>query len=181
MDIKEILLGKYNLTNQKQLIFIIVVVLATTFFGKKIWDSQKMQLSKLNEEIENYQKKISLANDIDEFSKKFVKFRGLGWPTTESVTIMGRINDLASKHGIEIITFDPIGLSKKENYSVFSMRLNIKTDYFSLSRFLLEIEELKTLTKVTSFEVTPESYYTDEEYGPLIEANLSIKAFMSEQ
>ena len=170
---------KYDIRNQNQIIFIIAVVLATAFVGKKIWDAQNNQLAKSNKEIQDYQKKISIAGEIDGLYKQFAKFKGVGWVTAESVTIMGRINDLASKHGIEIINFDPVGLDEKTNYSVFSLKLSIRADYFSLSRFLSEIEELKTLTKVSSLEITPESYFSDRKDGPLIEANLTIRAFIA--
>ncbi|MFC1646213.1 type 4a pilus biogenesis protein PilO [Candidatus Omnitrophota bacterium] len=179
MDLKDIL-NKSNLKNQKDLIFIVIVVLVTAFLGKKVWEIQKAQLYRTKKEIEVYEEKMSLSDDINLKSKKIEEFRSLGWLTEESITIMGTINDLAGKHSIEIITFDPAGLKKNKNFSVFSMKLNIRSKYFSLARFLLEVEELKTLTKIATLEITPERNRVNED-DPMVKTKLSLKAFIAKK
>ena len=63
-------LGKIDLKQQKELIFIIVVILVTLFFGKKTWDSQKRNSSTINNKIKSSQEKINLANEINKLSKE---------------------------------------------------------------------------------------------------------------
>lgn len=176
MDLK-IPLNISDLKENKQLIFIVVVVLIIGFSGKKIWDKQNVQLAQSTKRIQNYQKMIFLADEIERLSRESQKFRGFGWLTKDSVEIMGKINDLVNKHRIEILTFDPAGFKNKGNYSTFSMALKLKSDYFDLSRFVSEIEELETLTKVMTLQVSPERG-SGQGDGPLVKANLTIKAFI---
>ena len=181
MDINiRTILDKIDLREQKQPIFIAVVILITLFAGKKIWNAQKAQSLNFKDKIKNYQKQINLANEINKLSNEFEKFRDAGWLTKESVEIMGRINEIAGTHDIEILQFDPGRLSSKKGYSTMSMSLNIRADYSNLSRFLSEIEEWEALTKITYLRITPEGSH-DREYGPMIRVNLSIEAFILEK
>lgn len=171
-------LGKLNIRNQKTLILIIVAILITIFFGRKIWDSQKVKSNILKKRIQEYQNKIDLSKEINRLSKEFEKFRNVSWLTEESVAIMGKVNELATNHGVEIFTFDPGGLRDNNNYFTFLMSLNIGADYFSLTRFLSTIEELESLTKIVSLRVIPTGEGSLDEQGPKVRANLSIEAFI---
>ncbi len=176
INIKQ-LLNVNTLREHKKLVFIIVVILVTVFLGKKIFDTQKKQTISIKKDIERFKKEASLANDINKLSVEIDKFQGAGWLTDESVDIMGKINEIAGKHGIEIFKFNPGGVKKQGNYSTMSMSLDIGAGYFELTRFFAEIEEMEALTKITSLHMIPERNY-DEELGPRIKASLSIEAFI---
>lgn len=189
-------MDKLNIKQQKQLIFIAIVLSVTLFYGKKIWDSQKVKLIQVQGNITDYQNKITLAKEINKLSSGFDEFKNLSWPANESFAIMEKINGLAARYNIEIINFNPAGLSDKDGYQVLLMNLNIKADYFSLSKFISAIEKLETLTKIASMVITPSSTFksnitegrtkidegrkemSEDEQSPMLEANLSIEVFI---
>ncbi len=169
---------KIKLREQKDKIFIILVVIATIFIGRKILDSQKVKLANTQDRIKNYQQRIELATIVDSLDKQIGKFKDVGWQSQESVSIMGKINELASQYGIEILTFDPGSLQDNQQYFTLAMTLNLSADYFSLTKFLSAIENLEALTKITNLQITSSSESGLDEYGPIVKANLSIAAFI---
>ncbi|MDD5005972.1 MAG: type 4a pilus biogenesis protein PilO [Candidatus Omnitrophica bacterium] len=172
------LFKKFDFRKNKDLIFIIVVALITLFLGRKIWDHQKMRSSSIRGKIQTYQQEIELANKIKKLSQEFDKLKNIGWQTKETVSVMGKINDLASKHNIDISSFDPSGLQDQQYYFTLDMSMNIRADYSDLVMFLSEIENLETLTKITRLQITPE---LEQSESPLVEAFLSITAFISKK
>jgi len=171
-------LANINLKEQKTPIFIIVAILITLFFGKKIWDSNSAKSRIINKKIINYENQIELANEINMLSKKFDEFRSMGWQTEESVSIMGAINKFVSKYDLEIFSFDPGSLKKEKKYLTFAMTLSVGADYFDLLKFLSEIEELGALTKIINLRITPTIKSESQEYGPMVRANFTIQAFI---
>jgi Tfp pilus assembly protein PilO len=169
--------GKINLKQQKILIFIIIVAVVTLYFGKKISSYHNTKLAAIKEKIEIYRNKIELINGVIRLSQELEKFKDIGWLTNESVAVMGKINELVTKYGIEIITFDPGGLSDKGNYFTLLMSLNIKTDYFTLLRFITAIENLQSLTKITNLQIIPDGD-SSQEQGPISKVNLTLEAFI---
>ena len=167
-----------KLKENKQLIFIIAVLAITVFFGKKVWDKTSRELVRMNQEIANSQKMISLAEDVAKLSEEFGKFRGIGWPLEETVEIMSGINQIVNKHNLQISTLQPAGFNKQENYSTFTLNLDIVSDYFGLTQFLAEIENLKELTRVIAIQIMPEQGSVQAE-EPSVRAVLSITAFIA--
>jgi Tfp pilus assembly protein PilO len=175
MDISKI---KIDLREQKELIFIIIVVVVTGFLGKKILDSQRIKVSGAQEKINYYQQRMELAADINSLNKEIGKFKDAGWQSQETAAIMSAVNELASKYDVEILTFDPGGLRDEQHYLSLAMVLNIRGDYFSLAKFISAIENLNALTKIASLQITPTGEQGSEEYGPIVQANLNIVAFI---
>lgn len=169
---------KVNLREQKEKIFIILVVIVTIFIGRKILDSQKVKLINTQNKIKNYQQRIELTTQIDMFNKEIEKFKDAGWQTQESAYIMGKINELASEYGIEILTFDPGSLQDNQHYFALAMTLNVSANYFSLTKFIAAIENLDTLTKITSLQIATSSQSASDEYGPSVKVNLGITTFI---
>lgn len=175
-------LERFNLKQQKDLIFIILVFAITLFLGRKILVKQKENLVNVKGKIENYKEKIALTNEINKLSKEFDKFKKMAWQTKESVSVMGAINELANKYDIEIFSFDPGGLKGEGNYFTLSMALNIKADYFDLLRFLSAIEKLETLTKIINLRIMPMGGSgSGNEDGPKVQVNLTLRAFILEK
>ena len=175
MDLKNLDISR--LKDNKHVIFILVVILITAFLSKKIWEMQSAKLEEIKSEIVHYKKVTVLATEINSLFKALDKFKEVGWPTAESATIMGEVNKLASKHGVQIMTFNPGEYNSYESYATLAMVLNIKSDYFNLSRFLSELEELENLTKVSVLQMKPEGD-TSQVDGPLLRGNLNIVAFV---
>lgn len=175
-------LERINLKQKKELIFILLIFVITLFLGKKIWVKQKVSLIVAKDRIENYKEKIALIDEIDKLSREFEKYKNVTWKTKESVSIMGAINELANKYNIDIFSFDPGGLKEEGGYSTLSMALNIRADYFDLLRFLSTIEKLETLTKIISLRIIPErGSGSADGTGPMVQANLAIRAFILEK
>lgn len=173
---------KFNLKQKKELIFICAVFLIVLFFGKKIWDRQKANLLAVKDKIKDYQEKVNLFDQINKFTADVKKFNGLSWDTIESVSVMGNINELASKYNIEIFNFDPGNTKNEKHYSTLTMSLNIRASYSNLVRFLSSIEELPTLTKIINLRIVPAGPSgPEEEGGPKIQANLAVRAFVLER
>ncbi|MDD5356353.1 MAG: hypothetical protein PHY56_07455, partial [Candidatus Omnitrophica bacterium] len=95
MDISSV---KINFKEHKEKIFILLVVIATIFFGRKILDAQKIKLISSQDKISNYQQRIELAREINSLNKELGKFKNAGWQTDESAAMMGEINDIASQY-----------------------------------------------------------------------------------
>ena len=138
---------------------------------------QSSRIVNIRNEIIHHKKVADLAKEINSLFEALDKFKKVGWPTGESVAIMGEVNNLARKHSVEILTFNPGDFNELDSYSTLSMILNLRADYFSLVRFLSELEELETLTKVSVLQITPEGS-TSQDDGPPVRANLTIYAFI---
>lgn len=175
IDLKNLDINKIK--ENKHIIFIIVVILITAFLSKKIWEMQSAKLENIKSEIVHYKNVAVLAGEINSLFDALDKFKEVGWPTAESASIMEEVNKLASKHSVQIMSFNPGDFKSFESYYTLTMILNIKSDYFNLSRFLSELEELGSLTKVSILEIKPEGD-TSQEEGPLIRGNLHIVAFI---
>ena len=168
----------FNLKEQKEKIFIIIVLVITIFIGKKIFDSQNTKMTKAQSMIQDYQRSIEIAKEINSLDQQLSKFDNAGWQTQESVAIMGKINELASQYKVEVLNFDPGSQQDYKYYIILGMALNIKGDYFSLTNFLSAIENLESLTKVTELQIRPSRDINSKEYGSLLEASLKISAFI---
>ncbi|MFC1709255.1 type 4a pilus biogenesis protein PilO [Candidatus Omnitrophota bacterium] len=169
-----------TLKENKQLIFIIIIVIIAAFIGKNILVNQIKQHSKMNKRIKAYQKLEGAARDINKLSEELKRLKALGWLSAESVEIMSKINELVGKHGLEISSFDPGGFTEQKNYSTFSLNLDMKSDYFSFTQFLSEVEGLKELTRIISLKVVPVEN-SDQEGESLIRSSLLIKAFITRE
>jgi Tfp pilus assembly protein PilO len=177
LDINTIL-NKLNLKDQKQIVVVVAALFLTYFFGNKILTSNKTEIANIKSKIDSYHQIKDSANEINILSSELEKFKDVGWATKESDEIMGSVNELANKHSVEILNFSPGALRNENNYSVFSMSLNIRSDYFSLLRFLSEIEELKALTKITYLQLNPEGPSSEAGYEPMVGVNLSMDAYI---
>jgi len=175
MDISSI---KINFKEHREKIFILLVVIATIFLARKILDAQKIKLAGSQDKISNYQRRIELGREIDSLNKELNKFKNVGWETEESVTMMGKINEIASQYGIEIINFNPGSPQDNQYYLTVAMSLDVSADYFSLTKFLSAIEDLETLTKITSLQITSSTEPDSGEYGLTVKANIGIIAFI---
>lgn len=140
----------------KELIVIIVAVVITLFFSKKIWDFHMKRVFEIKREIDIQKQSTGLAKEIGVLVKQVEQYKKLGWDTKESVEIMGSINDLAAKHGITIYSFEPAPQSDQGHFFTLSMTLNISAEYADLIRFLSTLETQPALTKVKILTLTPQ-------------------------
>lgn len=169
---------KIDFREQKDKIFIILVVIIVIFVGRKILDGQNLRIANTRDKISSYERGVELATEISKVGKGLEKFKNAGWQTQESVSIMGAINEVASKYNIEILTFDPGNLRDEKHYFTLSMVLNIRGSYFDLMKFLSALEDLTTLTKISSLQITSGSDIAPQGHGSLVQANLNIVAFI---
>ena len=159
-----------NLKEHKEIIVIVAAVAIAIFFSRKILDENKIKISKLERTAKEFIESVDTAEQIKALSKRIDKYKDISWQSKESVEIMGRINKIASKYGITIHTFDPAGLNNKGNYFIFTMNLNISSDYTDLVRFLSALEELKELTKIKKVDISPQGEHSEE--------NVSTRAYL---
>jgi len=170
------LLGKINLNNKNQLTFIVLLVVLSFFASKKIFRYHEKRISYLKSEISRIEQIKQTTQDIIISRTKIEPFRTLSWDTKEMVAIMGKINAIAGKHNIQIISFDPAGTSTiKDSYTVFNMNLDMRAEYFDLLRFIAEIENFQMLTKIAAFKIYPED--NNFQANSLLRGNLSIEAY----
>jgi len=169
-----------NLKENKTIVFVVIVLVITLFLSKKIWDSQDVKLNYAKSQINDYNQRINLADEINVISDQLKKFDNSGWPSKESVAVMGKITDLATKNNLQIDNFDPQGLTDKGEYYIIPFTLSFKAEYFNLQRFLSDIENLSYLTKIKNIRIVPESVgYDQSDDNPVsLATNLAIEAYV---
>jgi len=165
-----------TIKNKSQLIFIGLLIWLCFLISKKITTYYENKIRYSKEEIKKNKQLINTIENIEKLKKQEEPFRNIGWDTKEMVAVMGKINSIAAKHNIQIISFDPAGTSKVENcYQVFNMNMELKAEYFDLLRFISELENLNMLTKISSLKINPEEANFQE--NSLLRGSLSIEAY----
>ena len=167
---------QFDVREHKEKIILILALIIALFFSKKIWVTHQEKLAKVEKEIGVQKQKISLAAEIKEITKETVGYEKITWKTRESVVIMGRVNELAQKHNIVIYTFDPGAVQRQGEINILAMNLNFSAEYDDLLRFLTELENLPTLTKIKILNLSPQGKQSEERAPTRI--YMSILAFI---
>ena len=171
------ILEKIGPTQKQHLGFILLLAVICFFATGKISTYHKKKIKKISKEIKDVKERSEIIENIRFMWESLNEFQDLSWDTNETVDIMGKINTVAGKHGMQIISFDPGGMSPREGtYKTLKMSLNIKGEHFNFMRFITELENLEMLTKINNIKVTPEGEgYSQKDTK--IRATISIEAF----
>ena len=131
------ILEKIGPSQKKHLGFILLFLVVCFFGAKKISAYHKGKIRFIMNRIEDTKKRNEIIENISLIRERLDKFKVLSWDTNETVDIMGRINAIAGKHEIQIISFDPGGMKSNKNaYKALRMSLDIKGEYFNFIRLI---------------------------------------------
>ena len=165
-------------TKKKDLIFILFAVLLSLTISKKIWDNHTQKINVITKQVQELNDQMELAKDVQLLKKQIDVFKEQSWQIKDTTPIMGKMNELTTEFGIDTLSINPQGIRRiKKTYSVATLSLNLKAEYFALVRFLSEVENFKKLTKITSLKLRPERFAVEKD-GPYLVIDLVIQAYV---
>jgi len=165
-------------TKKKDLIFILFAVLLSLTISKKIWDNHMEKINSITKQVQDFDDRMELAKDVKLLEEQVLIFKEKSWHITDTTPVMGKMNELTTEFSIDTLSINPQGVKRlKKTYSIATLSLNLKSEYFALVRFLSEIENFKKLIKITSLRLRPEKFAVEKE-GPHLIIDLVIQAYI---
>lgn len=132
------------------------------------------RLEGLEGEVEEINREIDLAGgfirsrpemteEIEKLARRHRTLKAKIPSGVDTALIIGRISDEIDRHGIELVALSPHSVEIEEGAGRVMLKLQLKSDFIGLGRFMKAIEEMDMLFAVSEFDMRglPESAELD--------------------
>lgn len=167
----------------RELLFVILLIAIPS--GAYLWvfrpaneniESQRRAIESKEKKLLSLQRAMVGIKDLNEEVEKLKEavsfFENKLPPRHEIHKVLGKVTQIADRHGLETTLFETLKTQSFATYSEQPIKMEVSGDFEAFYQFLLDVEKMPRITKIRKMQLEK-----PKEEGSLVEANFTISIF----
>ncbi|MFH1045395.1 MAG: type 4a pilus biogenesis protein PilO [Candidatus Omnitrophota bacterium] len=164
---------------QELTVFAMVLFLAAIFGYNGVYKYHKGQVDMLKGQIDSEQKKNELLQEMSILDAKLKNYKDRSFVSTEITPLIDKISTFTSESGIDIDTFNPQPLLRREDYIGIALSFPLSCTYHKFGKFMSLLESNKEFIRVESVKIQKPIIVNPQE-SVLPKFDITVSGYYSE-